>query len=149
DHAEMNVPFTPGDAPGEVIVEKGALLQSAANGKLMLFGPKVHNAGQLEARDGQIILAAGEQVWLSTDASQQLLAPNVVRGLDVAVSGPYPWLVNHEEMSNPAYTSALLAEMAARADAVGYGVTNTGSIHVDRGNITLQSREITQNGVIT
>ena len=147
--------FTPDYVPGKVEVRAGAELNAAKGGKLMLFGSQVKNEGRLNATDGQVILAAGEQVWLSTDM-------NGVRGLDVAVSGPMPYLVNYGELLTAlgyysqwttAFTDNLrdviLPAMEARAAAVGYNVTNIGSIHVDRGNITLQSRAVTQNGVLT
>ncbi|WP_456633047.1 filamentous haemagglutinin family protein [Bradyrhizobium sp. USDA 10063] len=146
--------FIPHYVPGKVEVRAGAELSTAEGGKLMLFGSQVKNEGRLNATDGQVILAAGEQVWLATDM-------NGVRGLDVAVSGPMPYLVAYSELVTAVGYSqwttpftdnlrdVILPAMEARAAAVGYDVTNAGSIHVDRGNITLQSREVFQNGVLT
>jgi filamentous hemagglutinin family protein len=146
--------FTPGYVPGDVSVEAGATIKVENGGKLLLFAPKVVNAGHLAATDGQIILAAGEQVWLSNDM-------NGVRGLDVAVSAPASRLFNYGELGGAlgimtnygGFTNfvrdSILPEMNARAAAVGYKVTNTGSIHADHGNITLQSLNVFQGGVLT
>lgn len=159
DHATSQSTTTPwvapDEAPGDVVVEAGADLNVGKGGKLMLFGSHVSNAGQLSAVDGQIILAAGEQIWLAEDK-------NGVRGLDVAVSGPLPYLMTYSNLQgvlgigtvyDPTFINKLKNEvfpaMDARAAAVGYQVSNTGSISSERGNVTLQSREVNQDGVIT
>jgi filamentous hemagglutinin family protein len=147
-------PFVPTGVPGDVTVEAGAHLSTASGGKLMLFAPRITNAGILNTADGQAILAAGEQVWLSSDI-------NGVRGLDVAVSGPMPYLINYADLLTVlglspfagdftnSLASIVFPAMEARAEAVGYNVTNTGVIHAERGNITLQSHKVVQNGVLT
>lgn len=164
DHAPLQLTFAEADdwtptepTPGHVSVEAGAQLSVTDGGKLMLFGTQVLNAGSLNVADGQIILAAGEQVWLGEDG-------NGVRGLDVAVSGPLPSLLLQMNitwiMSKPNWQSSfrefdlrmrnvVFPALEARADALDYQVTNTGAIHADRGNITLQSREINQQGALT
>ncbi|MDQ8731862.1 filamentous haemagglutinin family protein [Bradyrhizobium sp. LHD-71] len=154
-HSGQGAPFAPSGVSGDVTVEAGAQLRTGSGGKLMLFGPRIANAGRLEATDGQVILAAGEQVWLAPDLSG-------VRGFDVAVSAPAPWLLNHGEVAgaldlgavyDPGYIALLrttvLPGMEARAITAGYNVTNTGAIHSERGNITLQSREVVQHGALT
>lgn len=66
--------------PGGVIqVEPGALLSSAKYGRIMLLAPEVENRGTLRTPDGQVILAAGERVWV-TDSDDDNL-----RGLMVEV----------------------------------------------------------------
>ena len=152
--------FSPGAAPGEVRVDAGARLAVDAGGKLMLFGPKVRNAGHLSAPDGQVIMAAGENVYLKTPIGND---PNGVRGLDVAASAVPGWAFNFGQVLSahaltPAYADAaymagvrdvVLPEMAARAAQVGYEVANTGIVQSDRGNITLQGRDVRQSGVLT
>ncbi|MGJ7543083.1 filamentous haemagglutinin family protein [Variovorax sp. LT1R16] len=141
--------------PGIVSVQAGAQIQVEKGGKLMLLGTQVRNAGRLNARDGQVILAAGEQVWLSEDI-------NGVRGLDVAVSGPMPYLtlfsninsvVNNGMGGWPDFQARMAGEilpaLEARAAALDYNVSNTGSINSERGNITLQARDVRQQGVLT
>ncbi|MDR0634298.1 MAG: filamentous hemagglutinin N-terminal domain-containing protein, partial [Azoarcus sp.] len=145
------------DAPGGVTVEAGAELTVSDGGKLMLFGTQVENAGALSVADGQVILAAGEQVWLTTDylvdtsGSSSATFPDAARGLDVAVSGPLPHLYSFEyvrKMLSGAGGGQILPAMEARAEALDYHVTNSGSISAERGNVTLQSREVNQNGVV-
>jgi filamentous hemagglutinin len=76
-----------GNAPsGNIEVAEGATLSSPGSaegvgGKIALIAPSIDNEGTLSSPDGQIILAAGQQVGFvahpSSDAS--------LRGLDVAV----------------------------------------------------------------
>ena len=68
--------FVPGAAPGEVRVDAGAQLAANSGGKVMLFAPKVQNAGRISAPDGQVILAAGENVYLKTPSAQDPNAPH-------------------------------------------------------------------------
>ena len=56
--------FLPGTPPGDVTVEAGAMISTATGGKAMLFAPHVINAGTISANSGQVIMAAGEQVYL-------------------------------------------------------------------------------------
>ncbi|WP_183027186.1 filamentous haemagglutinin family protein [Variovorax sp. UMC13] len=154
DRADAWAPTAP--TPGTVSVQAGARIQVEKGDKLMLLGTQVSNAGRLQARDGQVILAAGEQVWLSEDV-------NGVRGLDVAVSGPMPYLtlysnINQAVTQGPIYAfhdfqarlaAEILPALDARAAALDYNVLNTGTIQSDRGNITLQARDVRQMGVLT
>src|SRR5262249_35727121 len=55
--------FTPDGVPGDVTVQAGAQISARGGGKAMLFAPIVSNAGHISAPDGQIIMAAGEQVY--------------------------------------------------------------------------------------
>ena len=140
-----------GAAPGNVNVEAGARIETVNGGKVMLFAPKVINSGQISTPDGQVIMAAGEQIYLLTSQTG-------VRGLDVAVSSPMRWLFDYYAMqaaTNPLAPANAFAqdlrnivfpEMAARAASVGYSVVNNGVVQSDRGNITLIGREIVQNG---
>ncbi len=151
--------FDPGAAPGGVTVEAGARLDVAAGGKVMLFAPKVRNAGHIAAPDGQVILAAGENVFLKTASTQD---PNAPRGLDVAASAVPGWAFGGGQVLGAlgltqVYSDAqfvfglrdvVLPEMAARAKSVGYEVVNSGTVQADRGNITLQAQDVRQSGVL-
>ncbi|WP_028161961.1 filamentous haemagglutinin family protein [Bradyrhizobium elkanii] len=144
-----------GDAPGDVRIEAGAQITMASGGKALIFAPHVLNSGRISAPDGQVIMAAGEQIYLMTDQSG-------VRGLDVAVSAPMRWMFDYYHMatvtdrgpwsSDNDYTRGLknvvFPEMAARGASVGYNVVNHGIVQADHGNITLMSREIVQNGAL-
>ncbi|MGJ7484376.1 filamentous hemagglutinin family protein [Variovorax sp. LT2P21] len=149
--------FDPGLPPGAVTVAAGAQLDVSSGGKLMLFAPKVSNAGRLFAPDGQVILAAGENVYLKNPSAQD---PNPVRGLDVAASAVPGWALNSSFLNGALGLSPIVyqygigvrdvvvPEMAARAKAVGYEVVNSGTVQADRGNITLQAQDVRQNGVL-
>jgi filamentous hemagglutinin family protein len=145
-----------GEAPGDVRVEAGAQLTMASGGKALVFAPRVFNDGRISAPDGQVILAAGEQVYLAADI-------NGVRGLDIAVSAPMRWMFDYYHMAtasgqtnweNPDkqfikdMKALLFPEMQARAASVGYTVVNNGMVSADHGNITLTSRNIVQNGAL-
>ncbi len=147
--------FTPDGVPGDVTIQTGAQISARTGGKAMLFAPIVSNAGQISVPDGQIIMAAGEQVYLRTN-------PGDVRGVDVAVTAPMPWLFNYNHLMGAIAGSnlylerpwgesvrdILLPEMYARAASVGYKIVNTGVVQSDRGNITAMGREIFQGGVM-
>ncbi|NVO13596.1 MAG: filamentous hemagglutinin family protein [Rhodoplanes sp.] len=155
-------PYVPDRVPGDVVVQAGATINVASGGKALLFAPHVANRGQISAPDGQVILAAGEQVWLATSPvlTGTTLTPNVlVRGLDVAVSAPSPYAFYYDQLTsglmsagtplsnfNKSMRDVILPQMAARAATVGYSVVNDGVVLADRGNITLAGRDITQNG---
>lgn len=64
---------------GAITVQQGAQLNAAAGGRLLLAAPTVQNAGSLQAPDGQIILAAGQKVYLQSSSDPSL------RGLLVEV----------------------------------------------------------------
>jgi len=65
----------------QIVVQPGAELAAADQGRLLLAGQSVTNGGSLTAPDGQVILAAGSQVFLQADND-----PNL-RGLVVEVDG--------------------------------------------------------------
>jgi filamentous hemagglutinin len=145
----------PGDVPGDVRIEAGAQLTMASGGKALVFAPHVVNSGRISAVDGQVILGAGEQVYLTTDTSG-------IRGLDVAVSAPMRWVFDYFKMMTASnqiiggtqgpfqdgLNTIVFPEMAARAASVGYSVVNNGMVKADHGNITLISRTIVQNGAL-
>jgi filamentous hemagglutinin len=144
-------PIVYGATPGNVIVQAGALIESQTGGKAMLFAPRVINAGTIRTPNGQTLMAAGENAWVFDP-----LAFNTggkVRGLDVFASSPMRFLLNliyfdgafgGSEMKE-IYT-AVRAEMATRADSVGYGVFNSGVVEASRGNITMVGRDVAQTG---
>ena len=96
-HAAQVAPAPIGDPPADVIVEPGALIDIQTGGKAMLFAPHVANAGTIRAPDGQVILAAGEQVWLLPPKS---VYANPLRGFDVAVSAASPYLLEYPQVAN-------------------------------------------------
>lgn len=149
----QTAPIAIGAPPGDVRVDAGAQITTQSGGKALIFAPRVVNAGTISAPDGQVIMAAGEQIYLMSSLN--------VRGLDVAVSAPMRWVFDFYHMAtaaglgnydNGVFTRDLrnivLPEMAARAASVGYAVVNDGVVRADHGNITLMSRSIVQNGAL-
>ena len=66
---------------GTITVQPGAQLTAADSGRLLLAAPTVANAGTLNSPDGQVILAAGQKVYLAASTTPDL------RGLIVEVDG--------------------------------------------------------------
>jgi len=66
---------------GNITVQSGAQLTAADGGRLLLSAPNVSNAGSLSAPDGQVILAAGQTLYLQASDQADL------RGLVVEVDG--------------------------------------------------------------
>jgi filamentous hemagglutinin family protein len=72
------------DGAGNVVsqpitVQAGAQLTAADGGRLLLAAPNVTNAGTMSAPDGQIVLAAGQNLYLQASSNSNL------RGLIVEV----------------------------------------------------------------
>jgi filamentous hemagglutinin family protein len=49
-----------GNAMGDITVEAGASLESAKNGRIMIFAPAITNAGTIKSEEGQVVLAAAQ-----------------------------------------------------------------------------------------
>ena len=73
--------------PGGIVVEEGARISTAAGGgSVALIGQQVENAGTIESPAGQVILAAGQKVYLQASDDPKL------RGLLVEVdAGGTAW----------------------------------------------------------
>ncbi|MEO8038007.1 MAG: filamentous hemagglutinin family protein [Betaproteobacteria bacterium] len=93
----------------------------AAGGSVLVFAPRITNTGTISAPDGQVILAAGERVWLAANSPQDL----TLRGM--------------------------LVEFQAGADEVNLAsvVTNQGTIDAPRGNVTLAALAVNQDNRVS
>lgn len=115
-------------AAAAIQVDKGARISmSADNGFLLLFGNTILQGGELSAKNGQALLAAGSDVYLKAPFSAGL------RGFMAEVSPMYlrmAWLGDQ---------SALLGRGS---------IVNTGSIFAAKGNISLTAFDITQAGLL-
>src|SRR5450631_2220749 len=72
---------TPIPILGSVTVAAGAQITANSGGRIMLAAPLVQNAGSIQAPDGQVVLAAGQNVYLQASNDPSL------RGLIVEVDG--------------------------------------------------------------
>ncbi len=133
--------YVPDYVPGAVSVEAGAAIVAQPGGKILMFGSSVRNSGQIQASDGQVILGAGEQVYLAANPA--------VRGLDIVTSAVPEQLLDGLSSSYSRDTPELLAQLNARGAALGFRVVNDGSIIAERGNITVHARNVNQNGELT
>jgi filamentous hemagglutinin family protein len=151
---DMGPAYDPGAAPGKVEVQAGAQI-TGQGGHVLLFAPKVSNAGRILTPGGQALLAAGENIWLEAKE----ISPTV-RGFDAVASAVRPWAFPAKYAVNPLagpvyepyligrIVSDIMPLMEQRAAEVGYGVLNTGTVQADHGDITMVSRAIDQNGIL-
>jgi filamentous hemagglutinin family protein len=112
---------------GSITVQSGAQLNAADGGRLLLAAPTVQNFGSLSAPDGQIILAAGQNVFLQASDDESL------RGLVVQVD---------------AGTTAA-SQLATGVFTTGVFNGASGSLSAPRGNITLAGLMVNQDGRIS
>ncbi|MEI8292386.1 MAG: filamentous hemagglutinin family protein [bacterium] len=117
--------FTPDPLPagakyGDVIVERGALLQTPTSadgngGRIMLVGANVRNEGQISTPAGQTILAAGLQVGIQAHDSGD---PSL-RGLDV-------WVGDVGTYAGTITNAGLLESQTGSVLAVGKAINQQG-----------------------
>jgi filamentous hemagglutinin family protein len=111
--------------PVQVLVQPGAQITAADQGRLLLAGQAVTNGGTLTAPDGQVILAAGAEVFLAASSDPTL------RGLIVEVDqGGTP--------GNSAWNQLNAAVNQA-----------SGTLSAARGNITMVGLAVNQDGRIS
>jgi filamentous hemagglutinin family protein len=106
---------------GAVQVAAGATIK-APNGEILLLAPEVTNQGTLQANGGQVILAAGDSVYLAPSTD-----PNL-RGLLVEVG--HGGKVTNAAASTP-------------------GGTDYGQISANQGDVTLVGLMVNQSGRIS
>ncbi|EIP96893.1 filamentous hemagglutinin family N-terminal domain protein [Opitutaceae bacterium TAV1] len=115
----------PAGAPGAprtgVVIQGGARIVTDESGSIYLVGQDVTNAGELSAPGGQVVMAAGDRVWISKN-----------------------WLGSGH---NADYTDPDLRGVRATVSGGGTA-TNTGLVTTDRGNITVTGKSIHQAGVL-
>jgi filamentous hemagglutinin len=112
----------------QIVVQPGAQLTAADQGRLLLAGQNVTNGGSLSAPDGQVILAAGAKVFLQADSDPSL------RGLIVEVDST---------PSVPGSTGT-----AGNATNTAWNQL-TGLLSAPRGNITMVGLAVNQDGRIS
>jgi filamentous hemagglutinin len=117
--------------PVQVIVQQGAQINAADQGRVLLAGQNVTNGGAITSPDGQVILAAGSKVYLQASTDPGL------RGLVVEVDGTPP-------------TSGTTASSGTPA-APGNTAWNqlTGLLSAPRGNVWMVGLAVNQDGRIS
>ncbi|WP_026872882.1 filamentous haemagglutinin family protein [Inquilinus limosus] len=111
--------------PGQIRVERGAVIEGPDNSSVMLLGGSVVNEGTIRAPAGQVVIGAGRKVYLYPASSGS-----------TPVDERYPRGVAIE-------VDALRTPDSRTADRV----VNTGTIDTPRGgNISIASLLIDQNG---
>lgn len=118
-----NQPVLYGDANSKsIVVQYGAKIATTeSGGQIVLAAPDVTNNGSLVAQDGQVILAAGQKVYLAASRSAAL------RGLLVEVQND--------------------TDQPSAISTVENGLK--GTIDVGRGNATMVGYAVNQNGLVS
>ncbi len=139
-----------GDANGFqtvlVQVEPDAQIKAALGSSVLLFAPKVINQGSIETTEGQVALAAGEKVYLSyAPRLNALEAGTFEYADDSSLKGLAGVLVEVDS-----YQRKTTDSVNTPAELFGE-VTNDsmGRILAQRGNITMASFLVNQNGRVT
>ncbi|OYU00188.1 MAG: hypothetical protein CFE40_02425 [Burkholderiales bacterium PBB1] len=121
-----------GSISGAIVLGSGGAAEAAvpsltanAGGSILLFGPAIDNQGGIiKAPDGQVILAAGQRVYLALNADVN----------DITLRG---FLVEVE--AAPAGSGVNLTNL----------IRNAGTIGADRGNVSLAALAVNQQGRIS
>jgi filamentous hemagglutinin family protein len=112
----------------QVVVQPGAQITAGSQGRILLAGQQVTNGGSLTAPDGQVILAAGRQVFLQADSDPS------VRGLVVEVDeGGTAWNQLTGTISTPRGNTTLVG-LAVNQDgriSATTSVSANGSIRLE------------------
>jgi filamentous hemagglutinin family protein len=108
----------------DVAVRNYGSIKAADGGSIMLFAPRVENAGSIQANGGQVVLAAGAKVYLA--ASRDAALRGVLVEVDPFVGGNK----DSSTVSNSGLKEAMQGIIA------------------DRGNITLAAMAVNNNGLL-
>ena len=120
--------------PIQILIEKGADIKALNGGRIMALAQNIVNHGDITAADGQIILAAGNKVYLQSSAE--------LRGFLVEV--------NVDAVSNDTLNKAVADQRKGDKPTLPAGnVANDGSINADRGNVSIAGLAINQAGTIS
>ncbi len=130
DDQGVSLPTRPdGARPADIVLGNGGLsgaaptLTAKAGGSIVLIAPRIDNQNALiTAPDGQVMLAAGAKVYLALPDDKNI----VLRGMMVEVEASEGVPVNLSDM-----------------------IRNAGTLSADRGNVTLASMVINQEGRVT
>ncbi|MGC4061275.1 MAG: filamentous hemagglutinin family protein [Aquabacterium sp.] len=113
-----------------VKVAQGAKITTGSGGKVFLLGGQVENAGEITSPDGQVVLAAGTQVYLA-----------------VPDAGSTPIYMAETNKNVPTVKGVLVEVNGRQIDSEF--ATNTGSISTPTGNATIVGWAVNQMGRIS
>ena len=144
-----------GDAAGFtsslVQLAPNAQINAALGSSVMLFAPRVINEGSITTTSGQVVMAAGAKVYLSfapdlnyygSDASPDIRGKVAPTSASYAKDSPYRALAGVLVEVDPYQVNGTVTHGSVE-NAV------TGSVLAQRGNITMASYLINQNGRAT
>lgn len=117
-NAQLAIDTTRG--AGDILIE--GTITAADGGRIILAAPNVTNQGRLTADSGQVVLAAGKQVFLASSSDANM------RGLLVEV--------RNSDTFNGAQNATSTA-------------TNSGEIRVGTGNATMVGYAVNQQGLVS
>ncbi|HEV2702235.1 MAG TPA: filamentous hemagglutinin N-terminal domain-containing protein, partial [Steroidobacteraceae bacterium] len=117
----------------QIEVQPGATLTAGDAGRIMLAGQVVDNAGSLSSPDGQVLLAAGQTIYLQSSSDSSL------RGLLVEVSNTTP--AGSAPTGPPSPAPNVPVGTAANLGG--------GSLSAPRGNVSLIGLAVNQSGRIS
>lgn len=122
-----------GEIDGFVRVEAGASISVREGGSLMLFAPRVLNEGTLSAPGGQVAMAAGQKVYLTSSRNA------AERGLLVEVD-PFA-TADHD------YNTVENAAVAERVVENGRLAERVNQIVAERGSVSMVGLAVRQMGI--
>lgn len=120
---------------GSITVQNGAQITGTDGGRLLLAAATVDNAGSLTVPDGQIVLAAGQSVYLQAAPSSDTTLRGLIVQVDAGTSAAKQLQVDAGTMAGSPLDNAINEA--------------TGSLSAARGNITLAGLMINQDGRIS
>jgi filamentous hemagglutinin family protein len=129
---------------GFVSFERGAEIKAAAGGDVLVFAPRVLNEGRIETPDGQTVLGAGRDVYLTASADP------AQRGVIVRIqpfSGNDPGLNVVTQAAPGRYRVDANGNTVDAATAGA--VERINAVVAERGSINLVALAIQQNGVLS
>lgn len=125
--------------PGAILVEAGSSVIARDGGRILLIAPEVSNAGSLVSENGQVILAAGRQVFLTSSSDSNM------RGLLVEVNNANPGS-QEQTATSTVRNSGTISVGEGNATLVGYAVNQMGTVSAtttidNNGSIWLLARD--------
>jgi len=120
-----------GESTGFIRLDNGSSLTAGNGGKIMLLAPNIINGGRIRSEDGQILLAAGQKVYIADSQDKNL------RGILIEVDGGGQVTNLGEIISNRG--NLTLAGAAINQN----GLVKATSSLFQNGSIKLQARDTT------